>query len=27
VNPAELPFDAKVMLDGLRVWVECESPT
>jgi glutamate carboxypeptidase len=27
VNPAELPFDADTMLDGLRVWVECESPT
>jgi glutamate carboxypeptidase len=27
VNPAELPFDAETMLDGLRVWVECESPT
>jgi glutamate carboxypeptidase len=27
VNPAELPFDADAMLDGLRVWVECESPT
>jgi glutamate carboxypeptidase len=27
VNPAELPFDAEAMLDGLRVWVECESPT
>ena len=22
-----LPFDADAMLDGLRVWVECESPT
>jgi glutamate carboxypeptidase len=27
VNPAELPFDADAMLDGLRTWVECESPT
>jgi glutamate carboxypeptidase len=27
VNPAELPFDADTMLDGLRTWVECESPT
>jgi glutamate carboxypeptidase len=27
VNPAELPFDADAMLEGLRVWVECESPT
>jgi len=27
VNTAELPFDAEAMLDGLRVWVECESPT
>jgi glutamate carboxypeptidase len=27
VNPAELPFDSETMLDGLRVWVECESPT
>ncbi len=27
MNPAELPFDAAAMLDGLRVWVECESPT
>jgi glutamate carboxypeptidase len=27
VNPAELPFDADAMLEGLRTWVECESPT
>jgi glutamate carboxypeptidase len=27
VNPAELPFDAEAMLDGLRSWIECESPT
>ncbi len=27
MNPAELPFDAETMLDGLRAWVECESPT
>jgi glutamate carboxypeptidase len=27
VNPADLPFDADAMLDGLRNWVECESPT
>ena len=27
MNPAELPFDADTMLDGLRAWVECESPT
>jgi glutamate carboxypeptidase len=27
VNPADLAFDADAMLDGLRVWVECESPT
>ncbi len=23
----DLPFDADVMLEGLRAWVECESPT
>ena len=23
----QLPFDADAMLDGLRTWVECESPT
>ncbi len=22
-----LPFDANAMLEGLRTWVECESPT
>jgi glutamate carboxypeptidase len=27
VNPAALAFDAAVMLEGLRSWVECESPT
>jgi len=27
MNPALLPFDADAMLDGLRLWVECESPT
>ena len=27
MNPAALPFDANAMLDGLRAWVECESPT
>jgi glutamate carboxypeptidase len=23
----QLPFDAEVMLAGLKPWVECESPT
>ena len=27
VDPNALPFDADAMLDGLRAWVECESPT
>jgi glutamate carboxypeptidase len=27
VNPAHLPFDVDDMLQGLRPWVECESPT
>jgi glutamate carboxypeptidase len=27
VNPADLPFDSDSMLEGLRAWVECESPT
>ena len=27
MDPNELPFDSDVMLDGLRIWVECESPT
>ena len=27
MNPAELPLDPETMLDGLRAWVECESPT
>lgn len=27
MNPADLPFDAAAMLEGLRPWVECESPT
>ena len=27
MNPADLPFDADAMLEGLRGWVECESPT
>jgi glutamate carboxypeptidase len=27
VNFAELAFDAKAMIEGLRPWVECESPT
>jgi glutamate carboxypeptidase len=26
-EPTQLPFDAESMLDGLRRWVECESPT
>ena len=26
-DPNALPFDADMMLDGLRPWVECESPT
>src|SRR6185312_5147089 len=26
MNPNALPFDADAMLDGLRTWVECESP-
>jgi len=26
-NPIDLPFDADTMLEGLRPWVECESPT
>jgi len=26
-NPNALPFDADAMLDGLRPWIECESPT
>src|SRR4029453_14345182 len=26
-NPANLPFDSEAMLEGLRTWVECESPT
>ncbi len=25
--PANLPFDSAAMLEGLRAWVECESPT
>ena len=27
MNPSELPFDSDEMLDGLRPWIECESPT
>lgn len=27
MNPANLPFDTEAMLQGLRVWVEQESPT
>jgi glutamate carboxypeptidase len=27
MDPAKLPFDAETMLQGLRPWVECESPT
>jgi glutamate carboxypeptidase len=27
MDPAALPFDAGAMLQGLRPWVECESPT
>jgi glutamate carboxypeptidase len=27
MNPNALPFDADAMLDGLRPWIECESPT
>jgi len=27
LNFAELPFDAETMLQGLRPWVQCESPT
>ena len=27
MNPADLPFNTDDMLQGLRTWVECESPT
>ena len=27
MDPKALPFDADTMLQGLRAWVECESPT
>jgi glutamate carboxypeptidase len=27
MDPGALPFDSDTMLDGLRAWVECESPT
>lgn len=27
MDPRALPFDADTMLNGLRAWVECESPT
>ncbi len=27
MDPNALPFDADAMLDGLRAWIECESPT
>src|SRR3954469_19976239 len=27
MNPANLPVDSEAMLQGLRGWVECESPT
>lgn len=27
MNPIDLPFDADEMLAGLKLWIECESPT
>src|SRR6202047_129224 len=27
MNPANLPFDSEAMLQGLRGWVQCETPT
>ncbi len=27
MDPTDLPFDSQTMLNGLRPWVECESPT
>jgi glutamate carboxypeptidase len=27
MDPRALPFDAETMLEGLRAWIECESPT
>jgi glutamate carboxypeptidase len=27
MDPNALPFDSDIMLEGLRAWVECESPT
>src|SRR5215469_14366433 len=27
MDPNALPFDSEAMLDGLRLWIECESPT
>lgn len=27
MNPLNLPFDSDAMLEGLRPWIECESPT
>ncbi len=27
INAASLPFDVETMLQGLRPWIECESPT
>ena len=27
MDPNNLPFDADAMLEGLRAWIECESPT
>lgn len=27
MNPNNLPFDADAMIEGLRPWIECESPT
>src|SRR5438105_12126433 len=27
MNPTNLPFDSEAMLQGLRGWIECESPT
>ena len=27
MTPLDLPFDADAMLEGLRPWIECESPT
>ena len=27
MNPNDIPFDLDAMLQGLRPWIECESPT